>query len=978
MWCLALRQRKMQRKGINNAITARPSPTESFIMMWRRCSNNESTMGQGRNSSSSSNKGRGFCMRVLRLFVFGFVSVLISVPGHGWARAATIAAGSAQTPNVAFYYQSDLPVDELQAFDAVVIDPVRAALPEASQFPHTTWLARVDLSGLAGKAKDMDAFANQTIGTLWKKGYRGFLLDDGAGLDENTDQSDVWLGQLIKSIHVKYPQARVMLRNHLGLAQANANDLYAAVVDSLYQKRNGYGSFLAEVPQALRVNALKQIKNIQNEASLPVIAIDYCASGDQACRRNTARRLIADGVTPFVTAPDMATIGVGRIEVMPRKILLVQTVAPYQPLDKSVGAYTIAMPLNYLGYDIQYADINGSLPIHITNDRFAGIVVAIDRTVNNSGVWRQWLLARIQAGMRVAVFNQFGFPIDAQAARVMGLEMVPGTPPANSSPQVVSKAPMMGFEIMPKPDIRSALGIRVGSMGQSLLRLNANNYIYDAAGVTSWGGYVLDPYTVVSRNAAGQDRWAIQPIEFLKQALALPDMPVPDLTTENGRRLMFTHVDGDGFASRGEFAGATNEYSGQILYNQIFTRYRLPMTVSVIEGEVGALGMFPKLTHVLEPIARKIFSLPNVEIGTHTYSHPFYLEQVDSTGKRFNNGKLRPEWRGDTPFSLDIPGYEFSMEREIQGSIDYINRRLAPPGKSVVAVLWTGDAAAPQIALRLAAKAGVPNINGGDTIITKSNNSWTNIAPYGISKGDRASDYQVYAAVMNENVYTNDWLGPYYGFDRVLETFELTDKPIRFKPIDIYYHFYSGTKTASLKALHTVFDAVLKQPIFPVFTTEYLERALDWRRVAVARDGNRWIVRSGKSLRELRWPGKGVPDLSTALGVAGYLPGPGGLYIHMGGDQASFTMSPKPSESIPYIAQASGFVRNFERMPGGMQFEFGGYYKPFVQLADARSCRATVDGRHAVLAGKGGTLQLNVSGRAAKPVSYHSIKVTCE
>ncbi|UHL63654.1 sugar ABC transporter [Paralcaligenes sp. KSB-10] len=903
---------------------------------------------------------------------------MVSLPGHGVARAATVAAGSVQAPNIAFYYQSDLPVDELQAFDTVVIDPARAVLPQANLAPHTAWFARLDLSGLAGKSHDVNAFVSQTVGPLWEKGYRGFLLDDGAGLDENAAQSDAWLGQLMKAIHAKYPQARLMLRNHLGLVQANAADLYAAVVDSLYQKQNGYGSFLAEVPQALRANALKQIKSIQAHAPLPVVAIDYCAVGDQTCRRNTARRLTADGVTPFVTAPGMATVGVGRIEVMPRKILLVQTVGRYQPLDKSVGAYSIAMPLNYLGYDIQYADINAPLPGHITNDRYAGIVVAIDRAVNNSGAWRQWLLARIHEGMRVAVFNQFGFPIDVQAGRALGLEVVPGTAPANSSPQVVSKAPMMGFEIMPKPDIRSALGIRVGAGGRSLLRLNANNYIYDAAGLTSWGGYVLDPYTVVSRNAIGQDRWAIQPIDFLRQALALPDMPVPDLTTENGRRLMFTHVDGDGFASRGEFAGATNEYSGQILYNQIFTKYRLPMTVSVIEGEVGSSGMYPKLTPVLEPIARKIFALPNVEIGSHTYSHPFYLEQVDSTGRRFNNGKLRPEWRGDTPFSLDIPHYDFSMEREIQGSIDYINHRLAPPGKSVVAVLWPGDAAAPPIALRLAAKAGVLNINGGDTIITKNNNSWTNIAPYGLAKGDRPGDYQVYAGVMNENVYTNDWLGPYYGYDRVLETFALTDKPIRFKPIDIYYHFYSGTKTASLKALHTVFNAVLKQPIFPVFTTEYLERALDWRRVAVAREGNRWVVRSGQYLRELRWPGSGVPDLSTASDVSGYLPGPGGLYIHMGGDQASFAISPKSSGNIPYIAQASGFVRNFERTGRGMQFEFGGYYKPFVQLADAGSCRATIDGRPAGAAGKGGALQLSVSGNAAKPVSYHSIKVNCE
>src|SRR5690606_6250210 len=143
----------------------------------------------------------------------------------------------------------------------------------------------------------------------------------------------------------------------------------------------------------------------------------------------------------------------------------------------------------------------------------------------------------------------------------------------------------------------------------------------------------------------------------------------------------------------------------------------------------------------------------------------------------------------------------FDLDREISGSIDYINQRLAPPGKKVEALLWTGNAAARPLALRKAAQAGVLTINGGTTVITKSKSSWTNIAPYGVAKGDAPDEYQVYAATMNENVYTNDWLGPFYGFNRVLETFAMTDEPIRFKALDIYYHFYSATKKASLAAL---------------------------------------------------------------------------------------------------------------------------------------------------------------------------------
>lgn len=922
------------------------------------------------------------CTWVSRLLIMGVLGLLVSYLSDTLANAATPTSASEVTAsttfNIAFYYQNNLPVDELQAFDIVVIDPARANLPKESVTPHTKWYARVSVQEEASKSTDLNVFISQKISPLWKQGFRGFLLDDGADIGQESTKTTEWLLRVLQEIGKKYPESHLMVRNHLALAETGSNNLQAIIVDSLYQQQKGHGGFLPKVSDALRITTLDQIKRIQAQTVLPVVAIDYCAIGNQPCRTNTASKLQNDGIIPFVTTPDVGSVGVGRIEVMPRKVLVVQTIRPGQPLDETRGVRSIAMPLNYLGYDVQFADINALLPSRISNDRYAGIVVAIEGKVNNAGAWREWLLRHIAQGMRVAFINGFGFPIDSRAALALNLEVVTGKPPLGSRPEIHSIDPMMGFELMPAPDIRDALGIKVGEGGQPLLRVKADNYIYDAAGLTPWGGYVLFNNAVPYQEAMGHDAWAVNPLTFLKQALALPDMPVPDLTSENGRRLMFTHVDGDGFASKGEFAGATNQYSGQILLNQVFTKYPLPMSVSVIEGEIGSSGMYPSLAPVLEPIARRIFDLPNIEVASHTYSHPFFMGLIDgATGKKYLENP-DPESEYEAVFSLRIPNYDLQLNREIKGSIDYINQHLTPVDKPVKAIFWSGDAAAPKIALRHAANAGVLNINGGNTIITLSKNSWNNIGPYGVAKGDSLEDYQVYAAVMNENVYTDNWMGPFYGFSRVLETFELTDKPIRFKPIDVYYHFYSGTKTASLKALHTVFSSVLKQPVFPIYTTEYIQRALDWRHVVVAKEGKQWLVRSGSSLRQLRWPGPGVPDLSTASGVTGYLPGPGGLYIHMGGDQASFMIPATQVRTTPYIAQASGFIRNFQRDGKSMAFELGGYYQPFVQLADARRCRTTLDGKPAGVVGNTGVMKLNVSGKANQSIVYHLIQVNCE
>ena len=109
--------------------------------------------------------------------------------------------------------------------------------------------------------------------------------------------------------------------------------------------------------------------------------------------------------------------------------------------------------------------------------------------------------------------------------------------------------------------------------------------------------------------------------------------------------------------------------------------------------------------------------------------------------------------------------------------------------------LWTGDTAPPAEAVALSDPAGVLNMNGGDTLITRLNPTLTTVSGLGLRRG---ASLQVFAPNQNENVYTNNWTGPFYGYQRVIETFELTGTPRRLKPVNIYYHTYSATKTASL------------------------------------------------------------------------------------------------------------------------------------------------------------------------------------
>lgn len=875
------------------------------------------------------------------------------------------ASNGAASPrvNLAFFYGSRVPVGELQAFDAVVIDPASGFDPDAHPLRHTVWLARTHAD--AAQATP-DTFVSAQIEPLWKRGYRGFLLDTPTAIAS------------IDAIRAAHPDARLVIGGDgaLQAAQPHANALYAVIGPSLV--RDAQNGNVAASERDARAAAAK---NFTQSTGVPVVSIETCPADDRACARTTAAQVLAQGVTPYVTNASLNQVGIGAIEVLPRKVLIVQDSEVDLPLDETPGVRDLATPLNYLGYDVEYANVNEPLPDGITPDRYAGIVAWLqsDETAN-SGAWRTWVDARMAAHVPMVFMGQFGFDAAEDEGRALDLQAVAG--PFTDKIEVVSRDPMVGFEVDPKLGARDLTGVQVGSASKSLLRVKSGEATLDQIAITPWGGFAMSPYTVVSLNGIGQERWAIQPIDFLRQALRLQAMPSPSVTTENGRRLFMTHVDGDGFASRAEFPGA--DYSGEALYQQIFTRYKVPMTLSVIEGEVGPKGLYPQISPRLEEIARKMFALPYVAIGTHTYSHPFEWENVDAkTGERVDRGG------GDTAFSLNILNYTFNIDREVTGSIDYINSRLAPAGKKVTILQWPGNCEPPAIVVRKTYQAGVDNVNGGDTVITKSANSWTNIAPIGVLKGPGA--YQVYAPNQDENVYTNDWLGPFYGFTRVLETFDMTDKPRRFKPVDIYYHMYSGTKVASLRALDQIFAAVLKQPVLPVHMTDYAHKVLDWRTFAVARSvqseganakSDDWLVRGNGEVRELHWPQTTAPDLHASRGVTGYAPGPDGTYIHItdGAARVSFDEPGALSKAsaLPYIAEANGFVRDFKRDAKGMSFEFGGYYEPFVKLANAQTCSASIAGRPVPLKHDGAYVRFDTAPLNALEVHYQPVEIRCE
>jgi hypothetical protein len=250
----------------------------------------------------------------------------------------------------------------------------------------------------------------------------------------------------------------------------------------------------------------------------------------------------------------------------------------------------------------------------------------------------------------------------------------------------------------------------------------------------------------------------------------------------------------------------------------------------------------------------------------------------------------------------------------------------------------------------------------------------------------RGAGLQVFAPNQNENVYTNNWTGPFYGYQRVIETFELTESPRRLKPINIYYHVYSASKAASLNALHRVYAWALAQPVVPVHASDYARKVLDFHRAAIARDWREsrltWRVRSGDDLRTLRLPADAAVSLADSRNLAGSAPGPAGRYLHLTAAEATVVAGADPDPPVQ-VREAAGRIDDFERSAGGIRFALSAYTDSRFTLSAARHCRARIDGRDAAPVSSRGD-ELTYELPAARPAAgsaattrRHLVDVRC-
>lgn len=582
------------------------------------------------------------------------------------------------------------------------------------------------------------------------------------------------------------------------------------------------------------------------------------------------------------------------------------------------------MPLNWLGLMVEYHDITAGLPDERVMSRYRAIVSWFQTDEMDEPLrYLRWLGAQARAGRRVLILGFLGAFRDRRTLRSVdlaavnealapvGLEFLGNWTGNQRVIELRYKDPaVMEFERPLPPGLpyyQQVVCRRADSRPHLVLARRDLPHSESHLVVSGpWGGFATGEYARYQFPNEGGAQWWLNPFVFFREALGVADWPRPDTTTLCGRRIFYSHIDGDGLRNRSEVrAGAS---SGQVVLEEILSRYPYPISASIVVAEVE-----PTLLGSPEffELARSIFERPNVEAGSHSYTHPL-------------------DW-GSRTRSFELPQVPYSVETETAGSVGYIEERLLPKGKRVRLFQWSGSTRVSEQALAVLARLGVPNINGGDTLKDREWRSYTHVAPLMRQVGPY---WQTYTSASNENLYTRLWTGPFYGFRYVIETFENTERPRRVAPVNVYHHYYSGERIASLAALHRVYEWVRQQPLAPVFTSEYLAIVEGFRTARIARTADGWRVWDHGALRTIRFDDpRAAVDLARSSGVAGYARHQGSLYVHLTGSAPAVIVLGPGAPSGPYLAQASHQVTGWAREGAGLSFRLAGVGPKTVEIA---------------------------------------------
>jgi len=601
--------------------------------------------------------------------------------------------------------------------------------------------------------------------------------------------------------------------------------------------------------------------------------------------------------------------------------------------------FNAEMVLNYLGMKIRYHDMSKGLPSKEKSENIYGILTWYrDEYMKNPIEYCRWIKTKVSEGKKLVILGRIGAYKDFHSKkeipdkyidellRSISLDYEGSWTDNPFVIEVIQKnSQMVEFERTLDEEIGYYELIKSiqeeNNIYLSLKRTDMDDSESAVVVTTPQGGFAMESYVLFSDPLTGKRRWRINPFSFFEKAFQLENKPKFDTTTLFGRRIAYSHIDGDGLRNISEID--SKSYSGEIILNEILKKYPFPITVSFIAADVHPKHYGSKK---LTEIAKGMLIRPNVEIGVHGYTHPLDWEKqlTEMTIKGYSQRttekptqKLISESYYTDPAIVHAPRQDF-LNKEIKEATNYLNTHLAPQGKRVVINQWTGNCEPPAEAIDITNQMGLKNINRGDTLFDRAHPTYTKVAPLVRHVDGRI---QIHTSNSNENIYTHGWLGNFHAFKYIIETFQQTEYPSlidniprRITPMNIYYHFYSGEKILSLNALKDAYHYLMNQKITPIFTSEYVSVVEGFLSGTIKRiEKNAWIFKDYGTCRTVRFDNMNMfPDLEKSKGILGFNQWENFLYVHLDAKNEAVLYLAKHLPGKVYLQESSSILFEYQ------------------------------------------------------------------
>ena len=631
------------------------------------------------------------------------------------------------------------------------------------------------------------------------------------------------------------------------------------------------------------------------------------------------------------------------------------------------------MPLNYFGLVLTYWDINTGLPSAERVANVRGIITWFRRAQPTA--FYAWAQRAVVRGARMVVIGNSGLPsattslTDANKlfAEIgfglsgAGVDLTHGT-------RILQRDALIGYErpldpVLPPYPIVGTFGHDVTSH-LVLEHRDGNLTLASSVVLTSnRGGYAANGYFVYEEPVTGRTKWIVDPFAFFQKAFGVETAPIPDVTTLSGRRMWFSHIDGDGWNNVSGIEAYRDKptIAATVILRELIAPYPdLPVAVGVIGADVDERYATPEAAR---QAARDLFALPQVEVATHSYTHPYQWSFFENYDRRLEERLIGPdqtEWRsvlgdrmrkfarrlfpGLLPKVSDVAEgkfveedpprayseFPFDLDQEIRGAIT-IAEEYAPEGKRGTLYLWSGGAEPFEGAIGRTRRLGLRNLNGGNS---RFDPDYPSISYLSAISRVAGAERQIYAANANDFIYTTDGGGRDHGFLHLDATIKSTEEPRRLKPINVYYHMFAGEKTAQLEGVRFHLDAARQALVTPVAASHYAAIADGYFTTQLASLGElTWMVQNRGALQTVRFDD--VADLSVdfarSVGVIGQRRKGNSLYVALDEAREDVIVAlarETPSQTgtpVPYLVDGRWAFRDMRRRDCGFSVMARGY-----------------------------------------------------